>query len=121
MKNKPTIPKRPQGCQLVMESARPPFHYSQIQQLLPFLGVSEEPSATDCEDLSVTVYHRVAGLIQMFDAAQSGLEANASDLPAETTQAALEALTFQVEMGRLAAATLYNLYQRDSRDSKDPQ
>jgi hypothetical protein len=118
MKVKRTISKRPQESQVVIGTQDPPFHYSHIQAIMPFLGLSKEPSATDCEDLNLNVYHRVEALIQMFDAAQSGLEAEHSEFFAETTQAALDALQFEVEIGRLAAQTLFKLYSRDSRDSK---
>lgn len=118
MKAKRTISKQLQQSQAAIKREKPPFHFSHIWEIMPFLGLSQEPSALDCEDLSQIVYRRVQSLLLMFDWAQSGLDANSSDLFPETTQAALDAVRFEVEIGRLAAETLYKLYKQDLGDSK---
>lgn len=121
MKVKSSVSELPQALEVVIGTERAPFHYTYIREILPFLGLSKAPSAGDCDDLSRIVYHRITGLIQMFDVVQLGLEAEGSTLPASSVQAALEALMFQVEIGRLTAEALYKLYERDSRDFQGPQ
>ncbi len=117
MKSQSTVSRRNKMSSAI-EVGDPPFHFPFLREIMPFLNPSaEEPSACDCEDLSMTTYHRAAALVDIFESAETGAEAERSDFFLETKNRASQALNLQIEIGRLAAATLYKLYRRDSHDS----
>jgi hypothetical protein len=93
------------------------FHL--IDRIAPFLGLGEPPSITDCEDLNLTAYLTAHALAQFIELADRGLAAEGSTLPEDSPLGwIIEALQFELQLGRLTARTLFNLCQTLQRPTQ---
>jgi hypothetical protein len=93
-----------------------------IEQILPFFGQGETPSAIDCENLSVTAYRRADALAQFTDLADQGLRHEGSEFPDDSPVAwIVQSLQFNLQLARLAAKTLFQRCRKAEAAAQSPK
>ena len=88
-------------------------HLYLIEEILPFLGIGQAPDATDCEDLNYMTYLRATALAEMIAYGDQALEEIGTKDETPTIRA-MEALQLQLQIMRLANATLFRLHREST-------
>jgi hypothetical protein len=127
VKTKNTLPEKRKNTQVQAASraAQPEPLYKDlhlIEQILPFLGQGEAPSAIDCENLNLIAYLTADALAQFIDLADIGLRHENSafyegDSP---TRWVVQALQFNLQLARLTSKTLFRLRQEPEAAAQSP-
>jgi hypothetical protein len=125
MKAKANIPKkskpreRPRLVRFEDERSYPPYNFHLLKEIKPFLGVGAAPSAKDCEDLSLVAYLRAHAIADFIEFAEAGLDAQGSKFSRQDSP--LPWIVEALQLARLAAETLYLLYEETERRDVQPQ
>jgi hypothetical protein len=117
MKAKSNIPEVPEPSKAAPQAEpHEPLYkgLGSIERLVPFLEMSDTyPSPDDCENLNRDAFNSARSLVELVAWGEEALENEVGIAVEPTLTRAADGITFQLEIMRLAAKTLFEVCAAD--------